>query len=284
VTAVARTRAELRELRAAWSGGAPSAVVLTMGALHDGHLALMRSARRRIGAHGRLLVTIFVNPLQFGAGEDFERYPRPFDADLRLCRQEGVDVVFAPAPEEVYPSPPQVSIDPGPLGGELEGAVRPGHFAGVLTVVCKLLHLTGADSTFFGEKDFQQLVLVRRMVEDLGLTVDVVGVATVREDNGLARSSRNRYLSPAQRQQAAVLGRALRAGAAAADGGPAAVLAAARAELADEPAAALDYLELRAPDLGPVRPPGEARLLVAARFGTTRLIDNCRVELLPAPP
>ncbi|MEV6491871.1 pantoate--beta-alanine ligase, partial [Actinoplanes sp. NPDC051633] len=188
------------------------AVVMTMGALHDGHRQLMRAAR----AHAdRLIVTIFVNPLQFGPNEDFDRYPRTLETDLEVCREERADVVFAPGVEEMYPGGlPAIRVDPGELGTIYEGASRPGHFTGVLTVVCKLLQLTRAHVTFFGEKDFQQLALVRRMVRDLDIPVEVHGVPTVREPDGLARSSRNRYLSPDERTAALTLSRALRAGAA----------------------------------------------------------------------
>lgn len=248
------------------------AVVMTMGALHDGHASLLRAARKEADA---VVATIFVNPLQFGPNEDLARYPRTFDADVQVCEAEGVDVVFAPAPEVVYPDgQPSVTVQPGPLGSELEGAVRPGHFAGVLTVVLKLLNMVGPDLAYFGEKDYQQLTLIRRMVRDLSLEVEIVGVPTVRESDGLALSSRNRYLSAADRQLALGLSRALRAGAAEHEAG--AVLAAARRELNGLEA---DYLELRDPSLGPPPADGPARLLVAARVGSTRLIDNVELEL-----
>lgn len=272
---VARTRDDLAEALA--RGEQESAVVMTMGALHAGHRALMRAARDLVGTGGAVMVTIFVNPLQFGPGEDFERYPRPFGVDLAVCAEEGVDVVFAPATEELYPlGDPQVTVEPGPLGAELEGAVRPGHFAGMLTVVAKLLNLTVPSYALFGEKDYQQLVLVGRMVADLDLPYEIVGVPTVREADGLALSSRNRYLSADERAAAPVLGRALQAGAAAAAGGSDAVLAAARAELTG---VELDYLELRGAGLEPDPMSGPARLLVAARAGTTRLIDNIAFDL-----
>jgi len=275
-----RTRAELAAARTTAAG--PVAVVMTLGALHEGHAALLRAARERAGT---VLTTIFVNPLQFGPHEDFGRYPRTLDADLAACREAGVDLVFAPSHEEVYRSgEPAVRVDPGPLGDVLEGASRPGHFAGVLTVVLKLLQLTRPDLAFFGEKDYQQLTLIRAMVRDLDVPVEVVAVPTVREPDGLAMSSRNRYLSAAGRDSARSLSAALRAGAAA--GSPAEVLAAARAQLA--PGVELDYLALTDPLLRPLAEPvgtrlgepvpvpagGVARLLVAARVGTTRLIDN----------
>lgn len=273
---LARTRDELAAALAAGMG-ANTAVVMTMGALHAGHVALVRTARELVGADGLVIVTIFVNPLQFGPGEDFEKYPRTFEADVRVCRAEGVDVVFAPDRAELYPGgDPQVTVDPGPLAAELEGAVRPAHFAGVLTVVAKLLNLTVPTFAVFGEKDYQQLTLVRQMVTDLEMPYEIVGVPTVREPDGLALSSRNRYLSDAERKQAVGLSRALDAGAAAAPNGPEAVVAAARAEAGDLD---LDYLELRDPALGPPPARGKARLLIAGRVGSTRLIDNRPVEL-----
>ena len=293
---VVHTRAELAAARAGLPG--PVAVVMTMGALHDGHAALLRAARGRAAS---VLVTIFVNPLQFGPTEDLDRYPRTLEADLAVCAEAGADLVFAPRVADVYPGGgPAVRVDPGPLGARLEGASRPGFFHGVLTVVLKLLHLTRPELAFFGEKDYQQLVLVRRMVADLDLPVEVVAVPTVREPDGLARSSRNRYLSAQERGAARRLSAALRAGAAraAAGAGAAAVLAAARAEFAagdgpvtGGPAGAdpaggvrLDYLELTAPDLGPAPAAGPARLLVAAWVGGTRLIDNAPVDLAPSAP
>ena len=258
-----------------------TAVVMTMGALHDGHRELMRAAR----AHAdRLIVTIFVNPLQFGPDEDFDRYPRTLEKDLEICAAERADVVFAPSVDEMYPGGlPAVRVEAGALGEVFEGASRPGHFTGVLTVVCKLLQLTRADVTFFGEKDFQQLALVRRMVRDLDLPVDVRGVPTVREPDGLARSSRNRYLSEAEREAALTLSRALHAGAAQATAEGA--LSTARTILAESEGidegtgVRLDYLALTDPLLGPAPATGPARLLVAARVGATRLIDNVPLDL-----
>lgn len=277
------TRAELAALRAGWPGTV--AVVMTMGALHDGHAALLRAAVRQAD---HVIVTIFVNPLQFGPTEDFDRYPRTIDDDLEICRQAGVSAVFAPSRAEIYPDgEPMVRLDPGPLGGILEGASRPGFFHGVLTVVLKLLQITRPDLAFFGEKDYQQLTLVRRMVRDLDLPVRIVGVPTVREPDGLARSSRNRYLSTPQREVASALSAALRAGAAVAVEGGAAddVLAAARAAFDQGTAggAELDYLALTDPQLGPPTA-GAGRLLIAARVGGTRLIDNMPVELAGARP
>jgi pantoate--beta-alanine ligase len=265
--------------RALRGAGRRVALVPTMGALHEGHRELIRHARRMPGA-GVVVVSIFVNPLQFAPGEDLARYPRPLEADLQVCREEGVELVLAPGVEAMYPGgATTTSVDPGPLGAELEGAVRPGHFAGVLTVVAKLLHVVGPDVAFFGEKDYQQLVLVKRMVADLDFPLAVVGVPTVREPDGLALSSRNAYLAPEHRPRAATLHRALAAGAGVSARGPAAVVAAARAVLDAEPVLAVDYLALRDPDLGPDPRVGRARLLAAVRLGGTRLIDNVAVQL-----
>ncbi|MCF6744081.1 pantoate--beta-alanine ligase [Blastococcus sp. KM273128] len=273
--AVAGSAAELRRLVSALPG--PVALVPTMGALHEGHRTLVRAARERAGG---VVVSVFVNPTQFGPGEDFDRYPRTWDADLAALAEEGADVVFHPPVEEVYPpGAAGVTVDPGPLGSVLEGAVRPGHFAGVLTVVAKLFGLVRPDLALFGEKDYQQLTLIRAMARELALGVEVVGVPTVREDDGLALSSRNRYLSPEQRARAATLHRALTAGAAAGPQGADAVLAAARAVLAGAPDLVQDYLELTDTDLGPAPAAGPARLLVAVRAGSTRLLDNTAVRL-----
>ncbi|WP_336323361.1 pantoate--beta-alanine ligase [Streptomyces lavendofoliae] len=187
-----------------------TAVVMTMGALHEGHATLVRAAREHVGRDGYVLVTVFVNPLQFGAGEDLDRYPRTLEADLATAERAGANAVFAPSAGEVYPGgEPQVRITAGPMGERLEGASRPGHFDGMLTVVAKLLHLTRPDVAFFGQKDAQQLALIRRMVRDLNFPVEIVGVPTVREPDGLALSSRNRYLSPAERRTALSLSAAL---------------------------------------------------------------------------
>ena len=275
VPTVAGTVADLRRLRADLPG--PVALVPTMGALHEGHRTLVRAARQ---AAGSVVVSVFVNPTQFGPGEDFERYPRTWDDDLAALAEEGADLVFHPRVEEVYPpGAVGVTVDPGPLGSVLEGAVRPGHFAGVLTVVAKLFGLVRPDLALFGEKDYQQLTLIRAMARELALGVEVVGVPTVREDDGLALSSRNRYLDEGQRAAALTISAALRAGAAAGPQGADAVLAAAGAALDAEPSLVRDYLELTDPDLGPVPPAGPARLLVAARAGTTRLLDNVAVTL-----
>jgi pantoate--beta-alanine ligase len=273
------TRADLATARDRLPGRV--AVVMTMGALHEGHETLLRAAR---AAADSLVVTVFVNPLQFGPNEDFGRYPRTLDADLEMCRAAGADLVFAPSAAEMYPAgEPAVRVNPGPLGERMEGASRPGFFHGVLTVVLKLLHLTRPDLAFFGEKDYQQLTLVRRMVADLDLPVEIVGVPTVREPDGLALSSRNRYLAPDERSAALALSTALRTGAAAAGAGQSGdgVLAAARAVFEGTATAKLDYLELTDPALGPAPATGPGRLLVAAWVGSTRLIDNAPVALRP---
>ena len=272
---VARSRADLIEVLDALPR--PLGYVPTMGALHAGHTALVDAAR---AASESVLVSIFVNPMQFGVNEDLATYPRTLDADLALCEAHGADAVWVPSFDDVYPGgPAQVSVMPGPLGGELEGASRPTHFEGVLTVVAKYFSLIRPTVAFFGEKDYQQLTLIRRMVGDLELGVGVAGVPTVRESDGLALSSRNVYLDAERRRQALVLSRALRAGQDAAGGGAEAAAAAARAVLATEPEVDVSYLEVRAADLGPAPEHGSARMLVAARVGTTRLIDNVALDL-----
>lgn len=278
---VARTRDELRAARAELGDG-DVAVVMTMGALHEGHATLIRTARRRAR---HVIVTIFLNPLQFGPKEDLSRYPRTFDADMEICRKAGVDLVFAPTPDVIYQDgDPGVRISAGPLGDVLEGQARPGHFDGMLTVVAKLMHLTRADSAYFGQKDAQQLLLIRRMVRDLDFPVDVVSVPTVREPDGLAMSSRNTYLTPSDREVAGCLSKALQAGADAAPEGPSAIRRAARAVLVAEPLALIDYLVLVHPTTLEDVPEwyrGEALLAVAGRVGTTRLIDNLPIQVGP---
>jgi pantoate--beta-alanine ligase len=248
-----------------------------MGALHDGHSALLYAA---LAECDRVVTTNFVNPLQFRPDDDLSRYPRPLDADLALCRRAGVDLVWVPGVGDVYPGGrAEVTVDPGLLGSLLEGEVRPGHFAGVLTVVAKFFHLVRPDRAYFGEKDYQQLALITRMVADLDIATTVVGVPTVRDADGLAMSSRNTYLSADERRHALALSRALFAGRAMGSHGSSAVLSAATAELAAEDGIGVDYLELRGADLGEVPEHGAARLLVAARVGETRLIDNLPVLL-----
>jgi pantoate--beta-alanine ligase len=256
------------------------AVVMTMGALHEGHATLVRRARERADV---VVVTIFLNPLQFGPKEDLAKYPRTFDADLEMCTAEGVDVVFAPGPDVVYPDgDPGVRVSAGRLGAMLEGHSRPGHFDGVLTVVAKLLHLVRPDLALFGQKDAQQLLLIRRMVRDLDFGCAIVAVPTVREPDGLAMSSRNTHLSELDREVALTLSRALRAGERAAPEGASAVRRAAREVLVGEPLCRVDYLVLVHPESLQDVPEwyrGEALLAVAARVGTTRLIDNLPVTV-----
>ena len=262
---------------AARSAGRTVGFVPTMGAFHDGHASLMRRARDE---RDHVVVSIFVNPLQFGPGEDLSRYPRDEDRDLSIAGQLGVDVVFAPSVEEMYPAgPPEVTVDPGPLGDRLEGTARPGHFRGVATVVAKLFDVIGPSTAYFGEKDAQQLAVVRRMVRDLSLPVQVEGCPTVREPDGLATSSRNAYLSPVQREAAGCLFLALSEAAQMARGGErdAATLVAAMArEIGATPEARIDYAAVvddeSFEEVSTIA--GSARALVAARFGETRLIDN----------
>jgi pantoate--beta-alanine ligase len=250
-----------------------------MGALHAGHVSLIERAARD---NEIVAVTIFVNPLQFGAGEDLASYPRDPERDLRLAAAAGGTHVFAPAVEEMYPEPVRTTVTVSGVGESMEAASRPTHFAGVATVVAKLFAISGPCQAYFGEKDFQQLAVVRRMSADLSFPVDVVGCPTVREHDGLALSSRNVYLTPAQRAAAPVLQRALRAGAAAVAAGErrAAVVRKAIAELVEaEPLVELDYAEVvDAATLDRLDPlVGDVRLLVAARLGRTRLIDNVGV-------
>jgi pantoate--beta-alanine ligase len=281
---VAATRAELDEARAAlgvadpWGGGQGRtlALVPTMGALHEGHLSLIRLAKEHAD---HVVVSIFVNPLQFGPGEDFSRYPRTFEADLAACRTAGVDVVFAPSAEEMYPPDRQVSVSAGPMGSIVEGEFRPGHFDGVLTVVLKLFNLVRPGVAVFGQKDAQQLAMIRRMVADLDVPVRIVGAPIVREPDGLALSSRNRYLSAEEREIALALSRALREGERRRT--PGEIVAATRRVL-DAAPLTVDYVVLADPatfaQVGDDHT-GEAVLAVAARVGATRLIDNVIVTL-----
>jgi pantoate--beta-alanine ligase len=275
---VARTRDELdTALQRFRADRAEIGFVPTMGALHTAHAALMRAARERAPA---LVVSIYVNPMQFGPDEDFARYPRPFDDDLELCAAEKADVVFAPSYDVVYPTGvPSVTIDPGPLADVLEGASRPGHFRGVLTVVAKLFGLVRPDLAVFGQKDYQQLALVRAMVQELSMAVEIVGIPIVREPDGLALSSRNRYLGPDERRRALALVAALSAGAKVGSAGPEAVRRSGHAVLDVADGVELDYFEVRATDLGPAPESGPGRMLTAARVGNTRLIDNMSIKL-----
>jgi pantoate--beta-alanine ligase len=266
--------------------GSPIVLVPTMGALHEGHIALLRRAAALSQPNGSVVVSVFVNPLQFGPGEDLDRYPRDLDADLAICGREGAGLVFAPGNAQMYPRQQLVTVDPGPMGQVLEGASRPGFFTGVLTVVLKLFQLVRPQIAVFGEKDAQQLALIRRMVCDLDLGIRIAGVPTVRDPDGLAVSSRNAYLGQRERASALALSQALRAGSAAAQAGPDAVLAAAQhvldgATRADPPVRP-DYLALVEPDTFTLVKPGyagEALLLVAGRVGATRLIDNTPLVL-----
>lgn len=261
-------------LAAARRPNVPSAVVMTMGALHEGHATLIREARALVGETGCVIVTDFVNPTQFGAGEDFERYPRSLEADVQLSGAAGADLVYAPTVTEIYGDASFITVDPGPLGDILEGAARPGHFRGMLTVVAKLLHLTASDSALFGEKDYQQLVLITEMVRQLNFPTKVVAVETVREPDGLAMSSRNRYLSTQERALASVVPSALAQTVQMAnDQGAAAGVNAGLAVLAAIPGVAVDYLTVTDPLLGAAKP-GPGRALIAVRVGQTRLLDN----------
>jgi len=274
------TRAELAAARDALP--APVVLVPTMGALHAGHERLLRAARSLAGPRGSVIVSIFVNPLQFGPNEDLHRYPRTLEEDLAMSAREGAQLVFAPSAVEMYPGgQPEVTVDPGPAGRLFEGEFRPGFFDGVLTVVLKLLHLTRPAVAVFGQKDAQQLALVRRMVTDLNLDVVIEPVPTARDADGLATSSRNRYLSAADRAVALTLPRALQAGQARAAEGAAAVLGAAHDVLGAEPALAVDYVAVVDPGTFGPAGPGPALLVAAAKAGGTRLIDNVPV-VLPA--
>jgi pantoate--beta-alanine ligase len=280
LTRLVRTRAELAAARARLAAElgpeATVGLVPTMGALHAGHQALFDTARASCAA---VVASIFVNPMQFSQAGDLERYPRRLEEDLALCERHGVDVVWAPEVAEVYPDGPvKVWVTAGELANQLEGPNRPGHFDGVLTVVTKLFAAVRPDVAFFGEKDYQQLILIRQLVRDLGAAVRVVAVPTVREPDGLALSSRNVLLSPSERASARILSAALAAGRDAAGPAPA-VLAAACQVLGTAEGVHVEYLELRDPDLGPPPVTGPARLLVAARVGSVRLIDNVAVEL-----
>lgn len=293
------------ELAAAIAANEPNrAVVMTMGALHEGHLDLLRRAGALVGAGGTVVVTIFVNPLQFAPGEDLDAYPRDLEGDVEKLRTVAENelqlnqlVVFAPTPEVIYPSgTPQVTINPGPIATVLEGATRPTHFGGVCQVVLNLMHLTRPTWALFGRKDAQQLAIVRAMVRDLSVPLSIEPVDIRRESDGLAMSSRNAYLTPTQRQQALALSQALKAGIAAAENGGdgAAVRQAALAYLANADGVEVDYVavvgadsfvDLAGAGLGldpqkyqPVA--GESALLaLAAKVGSTRLIDNTLITL-----
>ncbi len=262
-------------------------LVPTMGSLHAGHRALMA---RAAAAHRHVAVSIFVNPLQFDRPEDLAGYPRDLGADVRACEEAGVATVFAPSDADMLPSGAATSVSVAGLGDRWEGASRPGHLAGVATVVAKLFSLAGPCAAYFGEKDFQQLALVRRMAADLSMPVEVVGCPTVREPDGLALSSRNALLSPAERRAATVLWRALEAGRAAVAEGedrPETVASVMSGTITAEPLASVDYAAaVDAADLtvpASLSQPAALRLLVAARIGSVRLIDNCAAPR-PAEP
>jgi pantoate--beta-alanine ligase len=276
VTTVA-TIAELRHrLDAARGSGSTVGFVPTMGFLHEGHASLMRAARADTDV---VVTSIFVNPLQFAPHEDLDAYPRDLTGDTALAEREGVDLLLVPSTREMYPEPVQTTVSVREVSAPLEGRTRPTHFDGVATVVTKLLSIVGPCRAYFGEKDFQQLAVVRRVVADLSLPVEVVGCPTVRDADGLALSSRNAYLTPAERAAAPVVHRSLQAGLAALAGGtrdPAVVRAAMVTVLETEPRAELDYAEVVDAATFTVPDPleGTLRLLVAARFGGARLIDN----------
>lgn len=259
------------------SGGERIALVPTMGALHRGHLALIGEARHH---SDRIVVSIFVNPLQFNRRDDFDRYPRPIDDDLEACRQAAVDAVYAPTAQAMYPDGFQTHVEPGELAEPMEGALRPGHFRGVTTVVAKLFHAVRPHVAVFGQKDYQQLAIIRRMVTDLDLGIEIVAVPTVREPDGLALSSRNARLSDDDRIAAVCIPRALDAARRAhATGERSASRLAALVErgVRDEQRAQFEYVAVVDPDS--LRPldvlDGPALVAVAAWFGDVRLIDNC---------
>ncbi|MFO7278991.1 MAG: pantoate--beta-alanine ligase [Thermoanaerobacterales bacterium] len=278
VTTIGELRDRLAEHRAA---GRTVGFVPTMGYLHEGHASLMRAAREHDDV---VVVSVFVNPLQFGEGEDLDTYPRDLERDARVAAAEGVDLLFVPPVEEMYPEPVLTTVSVAKVSEPMEGAARPGHFDGVATVVAKLFNIVGPCRAYFGAKDFQQLAVVRRMVRDLSFPVEVVDCPTVRELDGLAMSSRNAYLTPEQREAAPVIYRALRAGAAAIAAGerdPQAVRELVAGIIEAEPLAELDYVEVVDADslATPETLQGNLRLLAAVRFGRARLIDNVGVTV-----
>lgn len=257
-------------------------LVPTMGALHRGHGELIRIAREAAGKGGEVAVSIFVNPLQFGPGADYEKYPRPEMDDDEFCREAGVDILFRPTVDEMYAADFSMSVEENALSNTLCGRSRPGHFRGVCTVVAKLFHILSPQAAVFGEKDFQQLAIIRRMVRDLNFPIEIIGAPTVREADGLASSSRNQYLHETERQQAPVLRRALQEALMLTTQGErsaALVLDAARKIIATAPLARVDYLELvDAENLQPISIVGPNSLVaLAVFFGQTRLIDNLRL-------
>jgi len=254
-------------------------LVPTMGALHKAHGELVRVARKAAGKHGEVAVSIFVNPLQFEPGSDYERYPRPEKADEEFCRNAGVDVLFRPSADEVYATDRSTFVEEASLSSTLEGKSRPGHFRGVCTVVAKLFNILKPDAAVFGEKDFQQLAIIRRMVRDLNFNVEIIAVPIVREDDGLAFSSRNQYLNPEEREQAAVLYKALLAAKNAGEKSADDVERIAKKVINEAHSARIDYVEVAdAATLMPVEAVGSnSVLLLAVFFGKTRLIDNMRL-------
>jgi len=254
----------------------PRVLVPTMGALHKAHLQLIRIAREHAGSDGEVALSIFVNPLQFEPGSDYERYPRLENADENFCREAGVNLLFRPPPAEMYFDDRSTFVDETSLSSALEGKSRPGHFWGVCTVVAKLFNILAPNAAVFGEKDFQQLAIVRRMVRDLNFNVDIIAVPTVREEDGLACSSRNQYLNLEERKQATVLHKALLAAANASEKSARGIFDLARKMIGEAPLARIDYVELvDAETLQPVemvRP--NSLLALVVFFGKTRLIDN----------
>ena len=254
-------------------------LVPTMGALHKAHGELIRVAREHAGPDGEVAVTVFVNPLQFEAGRDYERYPRPEKADEEFCRNAGVDLLFRPSVVEMYAEDRSVFVEEFSLSKTLEGKSRPGHFRGVCTVVAKLFNILAPDAAVFGEKDFQQLAIVRRMVRDVNFKIDIIAVPTMREEDGLACSSRNQYLNDEERKQAAVLHKALQAAANAGKKSAADAVTLARNVINEAPLARIDYVELvDAETFQPIEMAGpNSALMAAVFFGKTRLIDNIRL-------
>jgi pantoate--beta-alanine ligase len=272
LTTVAEVRAESQRM--------PRVLVPTMGALHKAHGELIRVARKAAGKHGEVAVSIFVNPLQFEPGSDYERYPRPEKADEEFCRSAGVDLLFRPSADQVYATDRSTFVEETSLSSTLEGKSRPGHFRGVCTVVAKLFNILEPDAAVFGEKDFQQLAIVRRMVRDLNFNIDIIALPTVREEDGLACSSRNQYLNREERKQAGVLYKALRAAADSGKQSATDVVAFAREIIAEAPLARIDYVDVvHAETLQPLEMSGpNTVMLMAVFFGKTRLIDNIRLR------
>jgi pantoate--beta-alanine ligase len=257
----------------------PRVLVPTMGALHKAHGELIRIARKASGKDGEVAVSIFVNPLQFEPGSDYKRYPRPEREDEEFCRNAGVDLLFRPSAEEVYTADRSTFVEETSLSSTLEGKSRPGHFRGVCTVVAKLFNILAPDAAVFGEKDFQQLAIIRRMARDLNFNIDIIAVPTVREDDGVACSSRNQYLNPEERKQAAILYEALLTAKNAGKTSSNDIVTLAQRVISEAPLARIDYIEVAdAETLKPVEITGSnSVLLMAVFFGKTRLIDNIRL-------